>query len=401
MSHNIMKELVRNFCFKNGDFTLSSGKKSSYYINIKNVYSFSDLFSLLADEIIKKINSDFDCVAGVPYGSLPLASIVAIKLKKPLLLLRKEVKGYGVEDVSNEYKTCLLIEDVVTTGASVKNAIKSLILNGNIQVTQVISVVDREEEKMLYKHTPIYKISDFYKTRLEYKLSKLGCYSLMKIVQSKKSNIIFSCDTSSFNEACKIIEKIGILVAGVKIHSDIWTDFNSVKLKLLATKYNFIIIEDRKLADIGKIVKEQCKIISKYADMITLHGIPGEGILEAIKDMSLIPIIIREMSSKNLITTEYKNRIDEMIQKYNVKAIIGQSEHDKLVFTPGVNMLKKGDNLGQQYNTPESVIDKGADFIIVGTDIYSSDNPYRVVLKYIDICNVAMEKTRPIRLSKL
>jgi orotidine-5'-phosphate decarboxylase len=50
-------------------------------------------------------------------------------------------------------------------------------------------------------------------------------------------------------------------------------------------------------------------------------------------------------------------------------------DEDFIIFTTGVNRSSKGDKLGQQYQTPTSAVERGADFIIAGRGIYASDNP--------------------------
>lgn len=57
-------------------------------------------------------------------------------------------------------------------------------------------------------------------------------------------------------------------------------------------------------------------------------------------------------------------------------------EEDFVVFTTGVNLSSSGDKLGQQYQTPESAVKKGADFIIAGRGIYAADDPVEAVRRY-------------------
>lgn len=55
---------------------------------------------------------------------------------------------------------------------------------------------------------------------------------------------------------------------------------------------------------------------------------------------------------------------------------------DFVVFTTGVNLSSKGDKLGQQYQTPESAIGRGADFIIAGRGIYAAPDPVEAARQY-------------------
>ena len=152
-----VKEFARflheNEIIKFGDFTLASGKKSSYYVDLRLVPSypqeFRKMIKYLEKEIEESIGLDnFDSIVSVPTGGLVIASALAIETVKPLIYVRSKPKDYGtlkmIEGKIHQGMTVLMIDDVATTGGSVVNAIKSL-KDANISVKDAYVMVDRME----------------------------------------------------------------------------------------------------------------------------------------------------------------------------------------------------------------------------------------------------------------
>jgi len=145
--------LHQNGIIKFGDFTLASGKQSSYYVDLRLVPSypleFRKMVKFLENEIEQDIGLDnFDSIVSVPTGGLVIASALAIETVKPLIYVRSKPKDYGtsksVEGKIHDGMKVMMIDDVATTGGSVVNAIKSL-KEVNISVKDAYVIVNRME----------------------------------------------------------------------------------------------------------------------------------------------------------------------------------------------------------------------------------------------------------------
>ncbi|MGY5144458.1 MAG: orotate phosphoribosyltransferase [Candidatus Nitrosopumilus sp. bin_32a] len=145
--------LHQNGIIKFGDFTLASGKHSSYYVDLRLVPSypieFRKMVKFLENEIGEDIGLDnFDAIVSVPTGGLVIASALAIETVKPLIYVRSKPKDYGtsksVEGKIHDGMKVVMIDDVATTGGSVVNAIKSL-KEVNISVKDAYVIVNRME----------------------------------------------------------------------------------------------------------------------------------------------------------------------------------------------------------------------------------------------------------------
>ena len=136
-----------------GQFKLSSGAQSPYYVDMRSIPSFPPAFRHiiggLVDLIEEKINLDsFDYLASIPTGGLVFASALAIESVKPLAYVRSSVKEHGtsrsVEGAVSSGDHVLVVDDVATSGGSIVHAIEAL-QKINAKVTDALVVVDRLE----------------------------------------------------------------------------------------------------------------------------------------------------------------------------------------------------------------------------------------------------------------
>ena len=169
MVNNLTDMLVSYKAIEFGDFTLASGVKSPYYIDVKTAVTNPDLLSAIARVVSESY--EFDIVAGVAVGGVPLAVAVALAAKKPYAIIRSAGKDHGKKELiigRVKGRNVLLIEDVTTSGGSALYGIDILRAAG-ASAGRVVTVVDREQgaESMLKDHDvqliPLVKVSELLK----------------------------------------------------------------------------------------------------------------------------------------------------------------------------------------------------------------------------------------------
>tara|TARA_B100000287_G_scaffold78750_1_gene70878 strand:- start:273 stop:809 length:537 start_codon:yes stop_codon:yes gene_type:complete len=144
-------EQLKKFAYKEGEFTLSSGKKSDHYVNCKPVTLTGRGLTLSSLLMLKEVETDY--VAGLTLGADPLVSGVSLVSALDgrminALIVRKEAKGHGTQAwieglLPPKGTKVTVLEDVVTTGASAIKAVEKLRDAGYV-VDRVVSIVDRQ-----------------------------------------------------------------------------------------------------------------------------------------------------------------------------------------------------------------------------------------------------------------
>ncbi|OIR23070.1 MAG: orotate phosphoribosyltransferase [Marine Group III euryarchaeote CG-Epi3] len=146
-ANNILRQkLIECEALKFGDFTLTSGKKSSYYVNMKLASTNPDILKLISIEFAKLIPNGTDFIAGMELGAVPLAVALSLETGLPYTMIRKGERKHGtgsrLEGPSKG--KAILVDDVATTGGSNVESLEVLLGEG-IDVTKILVVVDREE----------------------------------------------------------------------------------------------------------------------------------------------------------------------------------------------------------------------------------------------------------------
>ena len=435
---------------KFGKFTLKSGIESPFYVDLRPLASDPKILKKLAEHLLEILPKDnkLDLICGVPYAALPMATVMSLLSDIPLIMKRKEAKGYGtkklIEGIYKQGQSCLLVEDVITSGKSLLETIAEVEKEG-LKVSDIVVVLDRQqggkellEQKGYRVHTlftitevvkilheageiddeQVAKIHDFLagkqvkfeeEKRLSYeqKLEITKHPTAQKLLQTainKKSNLIVSADVMTTSELLNLAEKVGPQIVALKTHIDIIKDFDHDKTILplvdLAKKHNFLLMEDRKFADIGSTQELQFSKgiyqISKWADMVTSHLIAGKKSLECFKNVGVIAIL--GMSCEGTLTNaHYQEEGLKVVENQpNIMGCVAQRKISKemLLFTPGISLEQSGDDKGQQYNTPDHVFHTlHTDFIIVGRGVYQAEDAEKSSKNYREIGWEAYEKS--------
>ena len=90
---------------------------------------------------------NFDIICGIPYGGLPIASYISTTYNKPMILLRDKTKDYGLQNrIEGNYSIddkCVIIDDVITSGKSIQEAIDYL--HDKVNIVKCMVIFDRQQ----------------------------------------------------------------------------------------------------------------------------------------------------------------------------------------------------------------------------------------------------------------
>lgn len=395
MAHdNLILKLFDAGAVKFGDFVLKSGIKSPVYFDLRVMVSYPEIMEEVSEVlwgVAEKMGATFDSICGVPYTALPIASLMSVKHKKPMFIRRKEAKDYGtakmIEGRVEKGQSCLIVEDLVTSGSSIFETYEALVdvglvvtdavvlldrCQGGIEklkksgiktqsaftLREVLEVLEKNEKikptvksevERFIDHNQFEPMSMFTpkkKTQAHLSFSERAkvckhpvAKRLFTLMEEKQTNLAFAADVTDSAEFLKLADLLGPHICIFKTHIDILSNFTPnviTELKALAKKHNFLIFEDRKFADIGSTVKNQYRSgaykILDWADIVNAHSVPGQGVVEGLREAAKGKergcLLIAEMSSKgNLATGDYKAATVKMAEEMSdfVFGFISQS----------------------------------------------------------------------------
>lgn len=407
MKQYLKHQLLTNNIIQFGEFVLKSGVKSSVYINLKNLISYPNLLvginQYLSSFLSLYTNIENTHICGVPYGGIPISTGLSMITGISQILLRKEQKTYGTKKlIEGEYSqgdNVIIIEDVITSGTSVRETIDILTAEG-LNVVKVISIVFRgtpEVENELidkYDFSYIFSMDELvsgsstnsivssseYDTKMTYEMLKY----------KKQSNIFVALDKPyTLDELLNLVETIGDDVFGFKVHNEILglTYAENYSFYLACKEKNIMVWEDRKFNDIGNTIQKQLKYYETIRDFVSV--VPTSGMESIINlDTSLKLLVLCEMSSSsNLFTPVVKNGILDIVftnpnifagiicQDLELISFCKYQYMNLLTIMPGINLTSTGDKRGQKYRDPRIFTkEQVPDLYVVGRGITSNNN---------------------------
>lgn len=371
-----------------GDFVLRNGNRSDVYIDMRKLLSYPEAWNKILFYTIQKLSSlSFKHIVGVPIGGIPWASAIASHMGKSLLICREKSKDYGMQKlIEGEFKageTCLVIEDVVSTGGSILNISK--ILNSNGLNTILFCVVNRNNVLKL-NGTLLHYLFNFHDIckPIQPKTIKYGkkFEKLKSIIRKKNSKLCLSADLNK-NNFLEIVNIAGPYICLLKIHPEIVPTGLALELLALSLKHNFLILLDRKFGDIGSTMIKQYEY---YRLRLPFHFVTAHGISEreSIKELCerVDVFLVAQMSSNTVLSKYYTDRMVSIAEEFGCGLICQEKLGNGLITAvPGINLNKVSDNMGQNYKNVDSV--KFADIIIVGRGIYEANDIQKEIEKYL------------------
>ncbi len=136
-------------CLQFGDHVQASGATFPYYIDLRRIISNPQVFDKVISayaEILQ--NLKFDRIAGIPYGALPTATGLSLRLSTPMIFPRKEVKAHGARRLveGNFYpgETAVVVDDIFITGNSAIEGAQKLQSVG-LEVQDIVVLIDHEK----------------------------------------------------------------------------------------------------------------------------------------------------------------------------------------------------------------------------------------------------------------
>ena len=166
-------EAIREAAYLEGDFVLRSGRRSSYYLDKYRFETRPELLAPIGERLaaaVREFEPEADLLACPVLGGVVLATATSLASGLPFVIVRDQAKEYGtsnrIEGAFEEGQCVCLIEDVVTSGGALLEAVQA-VRDAGLECRNAVCVVDREEGGVdaLARHAvrlrPLFRAGDF------------------------------------------------------------------------------------------------------------------------------------------------------------------------------------------------------------------------------------------------
>lgn len=150
-SSKLIKELRKLDVLRRGKVLLTSGEISDFYVDLKVANGYPQVLKLMSEALSKHLNKNTTCVASIGYGGISLSTAIALKNNLKLSLIRNEPRRHGSKKlieghVPNKKDKVVIVDDVLTTGRSIKRAIR-IIKKTGAKVEKCLVVINRSPDR--------------------------------------------------------------------------------------------------------------------------------------------------------------------------------------------------------------------------------------------------------------
>jgi uridine monophosphate synthetase len=226
--------------------------------------------------------NDIDIICGVPPGGALFATILSYKRNIPMISLARS----GLEGKYRKGDRVLLVEDMVSTGASTRSVIDTL-KSHELNITKCLVLLSGDDTAVAKLGIPdtytVFKL-DFIKYMIDgvdrkelFLFTNPLSNEIFNTMLWKGTNIIVSCNLTDTQSIMQLVNHLYPDILGIKLHSDIIVDFNDSFIAWLIEikkSRHLFIIEDRKLSTPDpELCKQQlhgAHRIASWADAVTV-----------------------------------------------------------------------------------------------------------------------------------
>lgn len=322
MNNQLAMQLYDIGAVKFGEFKLKSGIMSPIYIDLRVLASHPATLKNIAhamNNLITSKNIQCDITCGVPLTGIPLATAYALENNTPMVMCRKETKEHGtkkmIEGNFEKGQSCLLIEDLITSGMSSLETIEHLHA-AELQVKDIIVVLDREQGGKQYLEEKGYRLHALFTLHemldalaqtekiTREKADEVARYcaatkapkavaqeltaaltygqrsqlcshpiakKLLQIMETKQTNLCIAADVTKTSDLLDLIKKIGSEICMLKLHIDILEDFDASMPQNSKLVHKAIILCCLKIANLPTLAP-LCKNSAVMVFIISHNG---------------------------------------------------------------------------------------------------------------------------------